>query len=163
MKKVDFSCPVPIDQQPIHEYENLKKSLFFFWTTEDLFSYLKKILTLIILNYIIIWGLLSINISDETNMIKHSVFISLIVDCFIILLFSRLYLGWQYIYKRLKKATVSYEESGWYDGQIWIKPPDILIKDRLTADYTIFPIIKRITITLNVLILYLTVFLFHFW
>ena len=29
------------------------------------------------------------------------------------------------------EATVPYEESGWYDGQVWIKPPEILIQDRL--------------------------------
>ena len=29
------------------------------------------------------------------------------------------------------EATVPYEESGWYDGQIWIKPPEILLQDRL--------------------------------
>ena len=163
MKKVDFSCPVPIDQQPINEYENLKNSIFFFWTTEDLSSYLKNILILIILDYIIVGGLSFTNISDGTDLIKHSIFISLIVDAFIILLFIRLYLGWDYIYKRLKKATVSYEESGWYDGQIWIKTPDILIKDRLTADYAIFPIIKRIRLTLSVLIIYLTVCLLNVW
>ena len=163
MKKVDFSCPVPLDQQPINEYENLKNSTFFFWTTSDLSSYLKNVLILIIFDYIIVGGLSFTSISGETDLIKHFVFISLIVDTFIILLFIRLYLGWEYIYKRLKKATVSYEESGWYDGQIWIKTPDILIKDRLTADYTIFPIIKRIKFTLSVLIIYLTVCLLNVW
>ena len=36
MKKVNSSCPIPIEQQPIYEYNNLKHSTFFFWTTEDL-------------------------------------------------------------------------------------------------------------------------------
>lgn len=157
MKKVDFSCPVPLDQQPINEYENLKKSMFFFWTTENLSSYIKNISILIILNFVIIGSLSLNNISDITDLVKQSVSVSLIVDSFIILLFIRIYLGWEYVYKRLKKATVSYEESGWYDGQIWIKTPDILIKDRLTADYTIFPIIRRIRLTLGLLIGYLTV------
>ena len=32
------------------------------------------------------------------------------------------------------EATVPYEESGWYDGQIWIKPPEILLQDRYDSD-----------------------------
>jgi hypothetical protein len=30
----------------------------------------------------------------------------------------RLYLGWAYIGNRLFSATVEYEETGWYDGQV---------------------------------------------
>ena len=26
------------------------------------------------------------------------------------------------------EATVPYEESGWYDGQVWIKPPEFFYK-----------------------------------
>ena len=37
------------------------------------------------------------------------------------------------------EATVPYEESGWYDGQIWIKPPEILLQDRLIGTYEIYP------------------------
>ena len=33
------------------------------------------------------------------------------------------------------QATVAYEESGWYDGQIWVKTPEILIKDKLAGQY----------------------------
>jgi hypothetical protein len=30
----------------------------------------------------------------------------------------RLYLGWQHVGDRLISATVEYEETGWYDGQV---------------------------------------------
>jgi hypothetical protein len=67
---------------------------------------------------------------------------------FFILIILRLYLAWMYIYDRLMKATVSYEESGWYDGQTWIKTPEILIQDRLTGTYEVLPILKRLANTL---------------
>jgi hypothetical protein len=75
----------------------------------------------------------------------------------LILFFLRIYLGWEYVYKRLTKATVAYEESGWYDGQVWVKTPDVLMKDRVIADYILFPILKRIKITLGILTTYLIV------
>lgn len=42
----------------------------------------------------------------------------------------RIYLGWQYIGNRLLSAAVEYEETGWYDGQVYIKPPEVLARDR---------------------------------
>jgi hypothetical protein len=160
MNKFNYSCPVPKEQQPMYEYENLKNSIFFFWTTEDLKSYLSKIAILILLTYIIFGTFLNMNIPFETKVSKQLMSISLIVDGFVILFLIRIYLGWQYIYNRLQNATVSYEESGWYDGQIWIKTPDILIKDRLVADYVLLPILKRIKLTLSILITYVIVSLF---
>jgi hypothetical protein len=46
------------------------------------------------------------------------------------------------------EATVPYEESGWYDGQIWIKPPEVLIQDRLIGTYEIYPGLSRLHLTL---------------
>ena len=68
-----------------------------------------------------------------------------------IFLCLRLYLGWNYIYNRLMEATVPYEESGWYDGQIWIKPPEVLIQDRLIGTYEIYPGLSRLHLTLILL------------
>ncbi|NJP10704.1 MAG: CGLD27 family protein, partial [Leptolyngbyaceae cyanobacterium RU_5_1] len=69
---------------------------------------------------------------------------------FLILVLARLYLGWAYVSSRLTDSTVTYEESGWYDGQTWTKPPAVLNRDRLVAIYEIQPILKRIQKTLGV-------------
>ncbi|KAL5988160.1 hypothetical protein ACLOJK_035923 [Asimina triloba] len=37
----------------------------------------------------------------------------------------RIYLGWSYVGDRLLSAVIPYEESGWYDGQMWVKPPEV--------------------------------------
>ena len=56
------------------------------------------------------------------------------------------------------EATVPYEESGWYDGQIWIKPPEVLLQDRLIGTYEIYPGLLRLQFTLISLF-----FLFSCW
>ena len=35
--------------------------------------------------------------------------------------------GWSYVGNRLLSAVVPYEETGWYDGQLWVKPPEVSI------------------------------------
>ena len=60
----------------------------------------------------------------------------------------RLYLGWFYIFNRLVTENVVYEESGWYDGQTWRKPTEVLDRDRLIATYQVNPVLKRLQKTL---------------
>jgi hypothetical protein len=45
-------------------------------------------------------------------------------------------------------ASVNYEESGWYDGQTWIKTNEILIQDRLVGSYEVLPVLKRLKLIL---------------
>lgn len=59
----------------------------------------------------------------------------------------RLYLGWTYVRDRLYSPVIFYEESGWYDGQTWTKPQEVLTRDRLIVSYEIKPIIRRLQIT----------------
>lgn len=46
-----------------------------------------------------------------------------------------------------------YEESGWYDGRIWIKPPSILRHERLLYHYQLVPLISRLRKTLQIILL----------
>jgi hypothetical protein len=50
--------------------------------------------------------------------------------------------GWSYVGDRLLSAVIPYEESGWYDGQMWVKPPEILARDRLLGSYKVLDISK---------------------
>ncbi|MEO1623488.1 MAG: CGLD27 family protein, partial [Cyanobacteria bacterium J06632_3] len=94
--------------------------------------------------------------STSINWWKNPItFISLsigISSLLVILVLLRTYLGWSYISKRLLSATIVYEESGWYDGEIWIKTPLELVQDRLVAQYTIKPILRRIQYSTQILI-----------
>lgn len=60
----------------------------------------------------------------------------------------RIYLGWAYVGNRLLSATVEYEETGWYDGQIWVKTPEVLARDRLLGSFTVKPALSRVRLTL---------------
>jgi hypothetical protein len=60
----------------------------------------------------------------------------------------RLYLAWKYIYTRLMNATVSYEESGWYDGQTWVKTNEVMVQDRLVGTYEVLPILNRLRLVI---------------
>ncbi|NTW91207.1 MAG: CGLD27 family protein, partial [Erysipelotrichaceae bacterium] len=46
-------------------------------------------------------------------------------------MWNSLWQGWFYISDRLFNQTVFYEESGWYDAQTWIKPEEVLNKEKV--------------------------------
>ena len=67
----------------------------------------------------------------------------------------RLYLGWNHIFKRLTSEKVEYEESGWYDGQIWIKPLNLKEKESLIATLEVKPILKNLLQVTSVILVIL--------
>lgn len=138
------TCPVPIEQQPMNEYQELKESWFFSWVTLDWAGYLAKLGWL--------WGwswLISGPIAASSFPLSHYPGKFILTGAagsslFLGLALLRLYLGWFYVRSRLKNANVVYEESGWYDGQCWPKTPEVLLQDRLILTYQVQPILQRL-------------------
>nr|YP_009510868.1 hypothetical protein [Gracilaria gracilis]AXI96541.1 hypothetical protein [Gracilaria gracilis] len=136
-------CPVPFDQQPLNEYFALKASWFFSWSTLSLNKYFIKLFLIFVFIFVILMFSL-VYIVSKTYSIWKLIILNIFIATFIFLLiFIRLYLGWSYIVKRLISATIFYEESGWYDGELWIKKPEALTQDRLVAFYEVMPFLFR--------------------
>ena len=136
-------CPVPKEQQPTNEFIELSKSA--------IFSSSKNKLSLIIL-LMKFWGagfILFLIISSGSIYFKTSAFKYILLSFFTslslpLLISIRLYLGWHHVFKRLSSERVEYEESGWYDGQVWIKPVNLKEKESLIASIEVKPILKNI-------------------
>jgi len=140
----EFTCPVPKEQQPTNEFIELSKSKIFSWPKS------KKLLSIILIKFWIVTFILFLLIASgsiyfKTFLLKY-ILLSLISSLSIPLLITmRLYLGWNHIFKRLNSEKVEYEESGWYDGQIWIKPLNLKEKESLIASVEVKPILKNLT------------------
>jgi hypothetical protein len=149
------SCPVPKSQQPVNEYNSLKYSIEFGWTHSNTRVFLQT-LTYIFLATSTIWSIIlySNNIGDVFKFTNFLVIIN-ITDFCILLILVRYYISWTYIYSRLIQATVNYEESGWYDGQTWVKPAEVLLQDRLVATYELLPVLFRIKQVVIILIFFI--------
>lgn len=145
MNKEGSICPVPEQQRPINEYLALRETFGFNWTTQSKLYYYKFSIKI----YFAIFTALIFILNNENNSWINNLEYSIFCDSLILLVFyMRIYLGWDYIYTRLMKSTVAYEESGWYDGQIWVKTPEILIQDKLTGQYEVRPILNNIKETI---------------
>nr|YP_009394980.1 hypothetical protein [Polysiphonia stricta]ARW63542.1 hypothetical protein [Polysiphonia stricta] len=158
------NCPVPFDQQPLNEYLSLKRSWLFAWSISSKRSFLLGLIFIFVILFIFFSFLLVLFYSFN-DLFQYFVSYLIISNFVLFFLFVRLYLGWSYIVKRLLSATVFYEESGWYDGQVWIKTSEYLIQDRLIGLYEVMPFILRIKyaflgIIINFLFIYLINYVF---
>ena len=139
----DYKCPVPLEQQPTNEFIELSKSVIFSWPKT------KKSLIIVLFKFWIGTFILFLVISSgsiyfKTSILKY-VLLSFFSSLSIPLLISlKLYLGWNHVFKRLTSEKVEYEESGWYDGQVWIKPLFLKEKESLIASIEVKPILKNL-------------------
>ena len=141
-----MTCPVPLDQRPLNEFNSIRKSWIISWPLlEKNFFYRKLLYSWILIAPISL--LISYGSDYLRNNIFELTFVSLTASLlFPILLLSRQWLSWIYIYKRLNSESIEYEESGWYDGQIWEKPIDWRAKDLLIAQHQVKPILNHLKI-----------------
>ena len=152
----EFKCPVPKEQQPTNQFIELSKTKIFSWPKT------KKLLILILIKFwigafVIFLVIASGSVYFKTSLLRYillSFFSSLSIHLLILI---RLYLGWNHIFKRLNSEKIEYEESGWYDGQVWIKPISLKEKESLIANTEVKPILKNlIQFSSIILILLLT-------
>ena len=137
-------CPVPLNQRPLNEFNSIRNSWIISWPFLERNIFYKKLL----LSWIFITPI-SFLISYGSDYLRNNIveftFVSLTASIFLpILLLTRQWLSWIYIYKRLNSETIEYEESGWYDGQIWEKPIDWRSKDLLIAQHQVKPILNHL-------------------
>tara|TARA_B100000575_G_C23002840_1_gene577800 strand:+ start:233 stop:730 length:498 start_codon:yes stop_codon:yes gene_type:complete len=146
----EIICPVPSNQRPLNEFNSIRNSWIISWPFLERNIFYRKL----ILSWLFVLPI-SLIISYGSDYLKNNMFelilVSLTVSiAFPILLLTRQWLSWMYIYKRLNSENIEYEESGWYDGQTWEKPLDWRSKDLLIAQYQVKPILNHLEVLIIV-------------
>ena len=153
----EIICPVPSNQRPLNEFNSIRNSWIISWPFLERNIFYRKL----ILSWLLVIPI-SLIISYGSDYLKNNMFelilVSLTVSiAFPILLLTRQWLSWMYIYKRLNSENIEYEESGWYDGQTWEKPLDWRSKDLLIAQYQVKPILNHLEVLIIVFTLVILV------
>ncbi|KAL0297219.1 UNVERIFIED_CONTAM: putative serine/threonine-protein kinase SIS8 [Sesamum radiatum] len=152
-KSKQTGCPVPLDQQPINEYHSLSTSFPFSWASGDIVEFCSRLFATgacfsLFVGLPVSWFGSVGPKSEPIILLLAAASSGLFI---VILAVVRMYLGWAYVGNRLLSATVEYEETGWYDGQIWVKTAEVLARDRLLGSFSVKPVLSRLKTTLVVL------------
>ncbi|UZQ55214.1 CGLD27 family protein [Trichothermofontia sichuanensis B231] len=138
------ACPVPVEQQPLNEYEHLRESWFFRWATRPWPHYLGIAICLWGLSWLIAGPVAAASFPIAKYPLQFCLSGAGGASVPLVLALTHLYLGWKYVRDRLASEQISYEESGWYDGQLWPKPTAMRDRDRLVVTYQIDPLLGRL-------------------
>ena len=146
----ESKCPVPLEQQPTNEFIELSRSIIFSWPKT------KKSLIIVLFKFWVGTFILFLVISSGSIYFKSSILKYILLSFFSslsipFLISLRLYLGWNHVFKRLNSEIVEYEESGWYDGQVWIKPLVLKERESLIASKEVKPILENLIQTFSII------------
>uniref|UniRef100_A0A5B7BJ56 DUF1230 family protein n=1 Tax=Davidia involucrata TaxID=16924 RepID=A0A5B7BJ56_DAVIN len=156
---------VPFEQRPVNEYSALKDGILYSWGELSPGPFFLRLGGLWLVTFTVLGVPIAAASFNPAREPLQFVLAAGTGTLFIVsLIVLRIYLGWSYVGDRLLSAVIPYEESGWYDGQMWVKPPEILARDRLLGSYKVKPVIKLLKQTLvgTGVLLVTTVLLFIF-
>ncbi|XP_071693779.1 protein CONSERVED IN THE GREEN LINEAGE AND DIATOMS 27, chloroplastic [Rutidosis leptorrhynchoides] len=140
---------VPFEQRPVNEYSSLKEGPLYSWGELKPPSFFVRLGGLWLVTFTVLGLPVSAaSFNPSTDPIRFWLAAGTGTLFLVSLVVLRIYLGWSYVGDRLLSAVIPYEESGWYDGQMWVKPPEILARDRLLGSYKVKPVIKLLKQTL---------------
>ncbi|MBD2482222.1 MULTISPECIES: CGLD27 family protein [Planktothrix] len=145
MREVSVSvCPVPPEQRPVNEYQELKASWFFSWVMLNWPQYLRKLVWVWFISWVIFCPVAAASFAPSKYPGQLILSAATGASFILTLVVIRLSLGWYYIRSRLLSSKIFYEESGWYDGQTWLKTPEFLLQDQLILTHQVQPILTRL-------------------
>ncbi|KAG7993498.1 hypothetical protein I3843_01G007700 [Carya illinoinensis] len=140
---------VPFEQRPVNEYSSLKDGILYSWGELDPGPFFLRLGGLWLGAFTSLGVPIAAASFNPSREPLRFVLAAGTGTLFLVsLIVLRIYLGWSYVGDRLLSAVIPYEESGWYDGQMWVKPPEILARDRLLGSYKVKPVIKKLKQTL---------------
>ncbi len=135
---------MPPEQRPLEEYRQLQQSWFFVWAQRGWLGLVRPLLIswslLLPLTLLVASG--SFTLRREPLLLLAAALVAALLLPLLLLL--RQWLGWSYVHRRLRSERISYEESGWYDGQVWEKPLAWRQQDLLVAQHEVAPVLQRL-------------------
>ncbi|PNW83618.1 hypothetical protein CHLRE_05g237050v5 [Chlamydomonas reinhardtii] len=140
---------VPKDQRPVNQLAELKADPLYSWGALEQGDYVKRLAGVWSFFFAFIGGPIAYQTFEPVDQ-PLEWFLSgttgaLVVVAVVVI---RIYLGWSYVGDRLLSAAVPYEETGWYDGEMFVKPPEVLMRDRLLGTYEVKPVLSKLRSTL---------------
>ena len=137
-------CPVPPEQRPLQQYRELQASWFFVWphngTAGLAVPLLRSWLIVLPLTLLVASGSWPLR-HNLVRLVVAGMVAALLVP---LLMLVRQWLGWTNLQRRLMATAIEYEESGWYDGQVWEKPVAWRQQDLLVATHEVRPVLLRL-------------------
>uniref|UniRef100_M1CC29 Uncharacterized protein n=1 Tax=Solanum tuberosum TaxID=4113 RepID=M1CC29_SOLTU len=117
---------VPFEQRPVNEYSSLKDETLYSWAELGPGAFFLRLGGLWLVTFAVLGvPIAAASFNPSKDPLRFLLAASTGTLFLVALIVLRIYLGWSYVGDRLLSAVIPYEETGWYDGQMWVKPPEV--------------------------------------
>ncbi|KAG5528518.1 hypothetical protein RHGRI_029264 [Rhododendron griersonianum] len=117
---------VPFEQRPVNEYSSLKDGGLYSWGELSPSSFFLRLGGLWLVTFTVLGApIAAASFNPSREPLRFALAAGTGTLFLVSLIVLRIYLGWSYVGDRLLSAVIPYEETGWYDGQMWVKPPEV--------------------------------------
>lgn len=152
--KIFVLCPLPWDTRPINEYIQIKENKWMNWISWKAQAYENQLKRNTIMCFFIIsllqWPIQwpnSISLNSAIIWIIQTFETSLYLAIIMLILLS---FFWTTMNSRFNESRLFYEESSWFDSQVWDKPYFLIKNDQLISTQKIQPILTRFYRTITI-------------
>ena len=135
---------VPRDQRPVNELTALRDGPLSGWAALETPKFVQNLGGLWVAAFALCAPISAASFSPQDDALGFFLGAGLGASLIQMVAVLRILTSWSYVSKRLLSAAIEYEETGWYDGQTWMKPPEVLARDRLLGLYEAQPIVSRL-------------------
>jgi len=143
----NLEVAVPAEQRPVNELTALREGPLG-WAGLELPSFIQRLGLVWLTGFFFSCPIAAGSYSPDKDVAEFLLSAGLGATLLQTAVVVRIYTSWSYVAKRLLSAAIEYEETGWYDGQIFLKPPEVLARDRLLGTYEVKPILTNLKLVL---------------
>eukprot|EP00667_Euglena_gracilis_P016870 EG_transcript_17697 len=131
------------EMQPANELEDLRSRPFATWPEKGDSFWRTRVAGVFLTTLAVLLGLTAVtsDVGVERVGVAYVVLLAALVTALFVF---RLWSDWTYVGDRLRDTQVFYEKSGWYDGELWRKPPEVAKRDQLLYSFQVKPVLDRL-------------------
>ena len=140
----NLEIAVPSEQRPVNELSALREGPLSGWANLPLPSFLQRLALLWLGGFVFTTPIAAGSYEPSRDTAEFLLSAGLGATLIQTAVVVRMYTSWSYVANRLLSAAIEYEETGWYDGQTFLKPPEVLARDRLLGTYEVKPVMTKL-------------------
>ena len=140
----NLEIAVPSEQRPVNELTALREGPLCGWASLETPGFVQRLGLVWLGGFLFSCPVAAGSYEPSKDTIEFLLSAGLGATLIQTALVFRIYTSWSYVSKRLLSAAIEYEETGWYDGQTFLKPPEVLARDRLLGTYEVKPVMSRL-------------------
>lgn len=118
-------CPVPLEQQPLHEYQSLQESCFFRWATFEDQAFLNQGFYLSAFFGLLATPFAATSFALPESLGQFACTLGIVITGMMLILMVRLYLGWSYVCDRSYAKKSSTKKPAGMTANIGLSRPQI--------------------------------------